>query len=120
MLILKLIVITCGLLIIWHASNLIIEKFIKLPTHNDTDIIKPYKVKEGKIIGKCENIIIYCLVLADAFTGLALIFAAKNLVRQEQIKRHSEIFLVGTMLNFTISLVISIAVKFLLTLIEQS
>ncbi len=118
MLIFKLIVIACGLLIIWHSSNFIIEKFIKLPAHNGNNIIKPYKVKEGKIIGKCENIIIYCLVLADAFTGLALIFAAKNLVRQEQIKQHSEIFLVGTMLNFTISLVIAISVKFLLTIIE--
>lgn len=120
MLILKLIVITCGLLIMWHSSNFMIEKFIKLPPYNDQNIIQPYKVKEGKIIGKCENIIIYCLVLAGAFTGLALIFAAKNLVRQEQIKKHSEIFLVGTMLNFTISLVISISVKFLLTIIEQS
>ncbi len=118
MLMLKLAIIALGLLVIWHSSNFVIKKFVKTQPSCHTDIIKIYNVEEGYLIGKCENIIIYCLVLVDAFTGLSLVFAAKNLVRQEQIKQNSEIFLVGTMLNFTTSLIIAVAVKYLLALLN--
>ncbi len=71
-------------------------------------------IRDGYLIGKCENTIIFILVLADAFTGLALIFAAKNLVRKEAIQKNSGFFLVGTMVNFTVTLTIAFAVKYLL------
>lgn len=73
-------------------------------------------IRDGYLIGKCENTIIFAMVLADAFTGLALVFAAKNLVRKEEIQQNSSFFLVGTMLNFTVTLVIAFVVKYLLGL----
>ena len=35
-----------------------------------------HKYDLGMIIGKCENILTLTFILADQFTGLALIFAA--------------------------------------------
>ncbi len=102
----KFLVVSMGLLMIWLISNKLIATFI--PDCNLNSI-----KKDSYIIGKCENIIIYILILSDAFTSLAVIFAAKSLVRKDVIKKNSA-FLVGTMLNFTISLTISVFVRFLL------
>jgi len=39
------------------------------------------------IIGKLENVLVITFVALDAFTGLALIFAAKNLSRMNDRKQ---------------------------------
>lgn len=68
----------------------------------------------GNIIGKCENIIILTFVLAKAETGLALIFAAKALVRREDIEHDPGYFLGGTLVNFVWSLLVAMAVRVLI------
>lgn len=70
-------------------------------------------IRIGRIIGKCENILILLLMLFDQATGLALIFAAKSLVRKDAISKNAEFYLAGTMVNFTASL----ALAFLLRLV---
>lgn len=65
----------------------------------------------GNIIGKCENIIIVTFILIQAETGLALIFAAKALVRREEIERDPGYFLGGTLLNFVWSLSIAMVAR---------
>lgn len=68
----------------------------------------------GNIIGKCENIIIVTFILAQAETGLALIFAAKALVRREDIEKDPGYFLGGTLLNFVWSLSIAMIARVLI------
>lgn len=47
----------------------------------------------------------------DAYTALALIFAAKSIVRREDMSKNSLFFLAGTMINVTYSIMIGLAVK---------
>lgn len=70
-------------------------------------------VKAGVIIGKCENLIAVTCVLADQLTGLALIFAAKSLVRNTGESAKDDYYLCGTLVN----LVWSIGMGFLAKLI---
>lgn len=81
-------------------------------------ISKPAGPKNGRdvhaLIGKCENFIAYVLILAGQETGLALIFAAKSLVRAEDIKKDPSFFLGGTLVNFVWSMLVAVIVRVLL------
>jgi hypothetical protein len=68
----------------------------------------------GNIIGKCENIIIVTLVLVHAETALALIFAAKALVRRQDIEQDPGYFLGGTLINFVWSLGMALIARVLI------
>ena len=70
----------------------------------------------GTIVGKCENVLLLTFVLLDAFTALAIIFAAKSIVRREDMKNDSLFYLAGTLLNFTYSIGIGLLVRVLLEL----
>lgn len=70
----------------------------------------------GFIIGKCENVLILTLVLFNAYTALALIFGAKTIIREEEIKNNSLYFLAGTMINVTYSIIIGLTVKYIISL----
>ncbi|TET89651.1 MAG: hypothetical protein E3J35_09595 [Methanomassiliicoccales archaeon] len=69
----------------------------------------------GFVVGKCENLLILTFMLLDAYTALALVFAAKAIVRREDMSKNSLFFLAGTMINVTYSIMIGLAMK---TLIE--
>jgi hypothetical protein len=66
----------------------------------------------GTIVGKCENIVIVTLVLYGAYTALGLVFAGKSLVRSKAMQDTPEYYLVGTLVNFTFSLVMGFYIKF--------
>jgi hypothetical protein len=55
----------------------------------------------GQIIGKCENVLVLSFVLANAYTALAVVFAAKSIVRREDMVKNSKYYLAGTLVNFT-------------------
>ncbi len=74
------------------------------------------ELRMGKIIGKCENIIILTLIYVGQFTGLALVFAAKNIARQKAMSENASFYLAGTMINFTASLGLAVSIKYLLLL----
>lgn len=65
----------------------------------------------GTVIGKCENIIAVTCVLADQITGLALIFAAKSLVRNTDKGGKDDYYLCGTLVNLVWSLLIGFAAR---------
>jgi len=65
------------------------------------------------VIGKCENIITITLVLLNQFSGLAIIFAGKSLVRKEQIEENPGFFLGGTLVNLVWGLMVGIALRIL-------
>lgn len=63
----------------------------------------------GRIIGKCENVLVYTFVVLGAFTALGLIFAAKSLVRKEDIDSDdTSYYLTGTLINFTYSITVAL------------
>ena len=81
----KAIIVIIGYFATFFITNLLIKKIVlKGKTGANVDIDKK-TIRDGYIIGKCENIIILSFVLAGEVTGLALIFAAKSLARQKDI-----------------------------------
>lgn len=65
----------------------------------------------GWLIGKCENVLVVTLVLVGAYTALGIIFAAKSLVRREDTSSEdTTYYLTGTLVNFTYSLLVGLAI----------
>ncbi len=63
----------------------------------------------GTAIGKLENILILTLVLLQAYTALGVIFAAKSIVRTDDIDTgDTTYYLTGTIANFTYSIIIGV------------
>lgn len=118
------VVIVIGYFITFFATDLLIKKIIlkgkeKIDVDGDGNVGQNDEkiIRDGYIIGKCENIIIITFVLAGEVTGLALIFAAKNLARQKDINDNAGFFLAGTMINFTATLLFAFVIRYILTLI---
>lgn len=65
----------------------------------------------GTIVGKAENVLLMTFVLVGAYTALAVIFAAKSIVRREDMKNDSLFYLAGTLVNFTYSIVVGLLVR---------
>jgi len=64
----------------------------------------------GWLIGKLENVLVLSFVLQDAYTGLSVIFAAKSFIRRDDTSsENTTYYLAGTLLNFTYSLVVGLA-----------
>lgn len=123
-LLVKIVAVITGYLFTFWITNLLIKRIVlkgkdTADTNADgkVDATDKKMIRDGYIIGKCENIIILSFILFGEVTGLALIFAAKNLARQRDIKENAGFFLAGTMVNFTATLVIAYGLKFLLILI---
>lgn len=68
----------------------------------------------GFVIGKCENLLILTFMVLEAYTALALIFAAKAIVRREDMSKNTLFFLAGTMINVTYSIMIGLMLKILI------
>ena len=121
-------IILAGITIIMLASNFsvrLVEYYIdtrctKLLTEEEIkEAEKKKETKEdrcrrkkiGFIIGRCENILILTFILLNEVTALMIIIGVKGLVRREDIERKPGYYLVGTLLNVTISILLSILVK---------
>jgi hypothetical protein len=65
----------------------------------------------GTWIGLCEFILILFFVILNEYTAIAVIFAAKELVRIEDIKKNPTYFLLGTLLNVTLSILSALSFK---------
>lgn len=98
------------------VKKIVIKKNVKLAPAEDENVnkVNSKTIRDGRIIGKCENVIILTFVLVGEITGLALIFAAKNLARQKDINDNAGFFLAGTMVNFTTTLIIAYILKLIL------
>ena len=63
----------------------------------------------GRVIGKCENVLVLTLVFVGAYTALGLVFAAKSVVRREDMTSGDTTwYLAGTLVNFTYSIVVGV------------
>lgn len=75
----------------------------------------------GTAIGKVENILILTLMLLQAYTALGVIFAAKSIVRTEDIDTgDTSYYLTGTITNFTYSIVVGVLLHIALWYIAKS
>lgn len=101
-----------GLLLLAATSGIVVRASLSYALGSDYDDSIGSEVKDtGFVIGKAENVLVYVLILAGAYTALALIFAAKSLVRREDITSgDTTYYLAGTMVNFTYSVVFAQAV----------
>jgi len=61
----------------------------------------------------CENVLTLTFVLAGAYTALAVVFAAKGIVRKDDIEKNSLFYLAGTLVNLTYSVLVGLAVSVL-------
>lgn len=121
-LLVKAVIIILGYFITFGLTTFLIKKIVlsgKIKSDNEQENVqkapKKSEIRDGYIIGKCENIIILSFILVGEVTGLALIFAAKNLARVKDIRDNAGFFLAGTMVNFTATLVIAYLLKIILT-----
>jgi len=107
----QIVVITIGLLFLLFTSGRVVRTTfnkigINMPTPSEQDMLY------GKIFGKCENVIIFTMILLGGYTALALIFAGKTIVRSEDKEKVSVFHLAGTMINTAYSILIAFIVKF--------
>jgi hypothetical protein len=65
----------------------------------------------GQIIGKCENIIILCFIILEAYTAIGLVVTAKTIVRKEEIEKNSMYFLAGTLINVSYSVLMGFILR---------
>lgn len=108
----KIILILLAYIVLIFTSGIMVRFVLSRASHkNKEKIAKKDQWDTGFIIGKCENILILTFIIVDAYTALALIFAAKVIIRQEDIKKNSLYYLAGNMVNVTYSLVIGIILK---------
>lgn len=65
----------------------------------------------GFVIGKIEDVLVITFVLLGEFTALALVFAAKSIVRRDPETEHASYYVLGTLANFTWALVVGVAAR---------
>lgn len=75
----------------------------------------------GTAIGKVENILILTFMLLQAYTALGVIFAAKSIVRSEDIDTgDTSYYLTGTITNFTYSIIVGVLLHIILWYVVKS
>lgn len=74
-------------------------------------VIPEDEVNPGRVIGRLEDVLVVSMVAADAFTALALIFAAKGIARVEGGQHKASYYILGTLANFTWALLVALAAR---------
>ena len=110
-----------GYLFLTLTSGTIVSSLLKKVAHKTLseaagedkpeEKLKKDRLAAGKIIGKCENIIILSFILMEAYTALALVVTAKTLIRKDEIERNEMFFLVGTLTNVSYSVLIGFILR---------
>ena len=114
-------IVLAGYVVTILTSGCVVRHFIcisgrTIESEQDKGAIKA-KYDLGAVIGKCENFLTITLILANAFTGLALIFSAKSIIRREDIQKDPAYYLGGTLVNFSYSVLIGFLIRVLLAVI---
>ncbi|OEU53029.1 MAG: hypothetical protein BA871_16710 [Desulfuromonadales bacterium C00003096] len=107
-----------GYLILLGTSGIVVNYILsKISKEPISQKIGKEARDTGFVVGKCENLLILTFMLLDAYTALALVFAAKAIVRKEDMSKNSLFFLAGTMINVTYSIMIGLVIKILIAFI---
>ena len=86
----------------------------EITTEKSLTIITPDVEMIGFIIGRCGNIIILVFILLNQITALSLIVGIKGLVRKSEIEANPAYYLVGSFVNLTFSILISLLIKLII------
>jgi len=106
-----LLILVIGYLFCFLFGSIVVRLSIRTVDPNyKTELGKPV-IDTGLIVGLCESFITITLVLMDALTGLAIIFTAKSIARSKKIEEKAQFYLVGTIVNFSFSLLVGILLK---------
>ncbi len=101
------------------TSGLVVRGVLRLAPENrdeSDELARERNLTLGTIIGKCENILAISFILAGEFTGLGLIFAAKSVLRARDAARDPKYYVAGSLVNFTYSVVVGLAARWLMRL----
>ena len=75
---------------------------------DETPVKKRKRSKVGFVVGRCENILILTFMLLNQITALVIIIGIKGLVRKEDIEKRPGYYLVGTIVNLTLSILLGL------------
>jgi hypothetical protein len=107
----KIILVIAGYLFCFAIGSVVVRLAIKMISPDYKKQLGKPILDTGFIIGICESFITITLVLLNQLTSLAIIFTAKSIVRSKKMEEKAEYYLVGTMVNFTFSLLVGIIMK---------
>src|SRR5262249_19753224 len=74
---------------------------------------EPGRRNLGFWIGSFETILVFVFVFHDEFSALAIIFAAKEFVRKEKIVSDPGYYLLGTLANLSIAVLLALITKWI-------
>lgn len=99
-----------GYLALLATSTSVVGYFLERWTGTDLSTgVDDTQRDTGRVIGKCENVLVLTLVFVGAYTALGLVFAAKSIVRREDMTSGDTTwYLAGTLVNFTYSIVVGV------------
>ncbi len=106
-----LLILVTGYLFCFLFGSIVVRFCIRTVDPNYKKELGKPVVDTGLIIGLCESFITITLVLMNALTGLAIIFTAKSIARSKKIEEKAQFYLVGTIVNFSFSLLTGILLK---------
>lgn len=103
-----------GYLFLTATSGVVFKRSLAWVDDGYPERVSQEDLDVGFLVGKAENLLLYILVLVGAYTGIAVIFAAKGLIRQDQIENDDLYFFAGTFINVTYSVLVAATVAALL------
>ena len=106
--VIKIFIIGFGYVGGFFLGSLLLKRILILVDPSLKDTIKPGVRKVGVWIGLCEHFLIVTFVLMKEFTAIGLIFAAKEIVRKEDIKDKPSYFLLGTLLSVSFAVLFGV------------
>lgn len=84
-------------------------------------IVRQYEIKDieslpgaGSRIGILERILVITFVYLKAYQAIAIILAAKSIIRFEKERKFAEYFLIGTFCSLIIAIITGIIIIFLI------
>ncbi|MBC8328702.1 MAG: hypothetical protein ISR76_00735 [Planctomycetes bacterium] len=110
---LKAAVIAAGYALTLALSGRLVRWFVlprQVPLRPEKTPDQP-RFEASTVIGKCENLLVLSFLLAGEVTGIALIFAAKSLVRSEDIRKKPGYYLGGTLVNLVWAVLVGILLR---------
>lgn len=106
-----------GLLLLYRPTGFLIEHAIAKwafdPAANTDDSLP----EAGKWIGYLERLLIFIFMLMGEYSAIGFLIAAKSILRfrdHAQQQKQTEYILLGTLLSFTLAILVSLFVKYLI------
>ena len=106
--IIKILIIAFGYVGGFFIGSFFLRRILIFVDPSIKDSIKPDIRKVGVWIGICEHFLVVTFVLMKEYTAIGLIFAAKEIVRKDDIKAKPSYFLLGTLLSISFAILFGV------------